>query len=182
MNEKKETNINFGNVNYESLQHYDLMSTCLDVLMDNFSPLEGDFYRLVHNPIIDNDNLPQGFQIYEPLTRNSVQMPKQIAFDAPDDEKLEFLESLALSYNVSDELLKQFALTHYKQRRTPQGKASFKKKFGEYIVKVHITKNNGLVENFVGEGGHINILPFNNFDIAVNMDLNYGFRKINLGD
>lgn len=182
MNEKKETNINFGNVNYESLQHYDLMLNCLDIVRDDYQLQEGDYYRVVHCPIDINDNLAQRFQKFDSLVSTSISLPEQIANNAPIDEKRDFLKDLALSFNVSYESLEQFALYNYNKRKSITSRDLLKNKWGKFIVKVHITPECGLVEKNIGKDGHVNILPFEGFDLSQLIDKEFGYKEIEFED
>lgn len=78
---------------------------------------DGVYFRLVHNPLHPNDDIPQPLQQWGGLTSGRAALPTKVQKGSSVDEQWEQVRNYSPSYNVSDEKLASFFLRMLDRRK-----------------------------------------------------------------
>lgn len=140
----------------------------------------GTYYRLVHNPLHPNDDIPQPLQQWESLTQEQVKLPTQLAGNSSIDEQWEQVRNYSPSYNISDEKLAAYFNKMLARRKNDRQRQRLLDKKGDTIIAVHLTPNDGLIQKAADENpeGHVVFQPFSDFKLEEHIDNTFEPRKL----
>lgn len=100
----------------------DALENCDEAIEKYMCEPNGVYYRLVHNPLHPNDELPQPLQKWDALTTEEVALPTKISEGSSIDDKWAQTRNYSPSYNMSDEKLAAYFLGILDKRRTDRQK------------------------------------------------------------
>jgi hypothetical protein len=125
----------------------------MDVIDAKYEAKDVSLYRWSHNPLVDDDNLPQIFQELDSRSVDDLLVP---ALDDPIEVKEEYVSKFTLScFDTPENAEKLYhRLT---EKRSAERIKKFEEQKGNYIVKVDIKKDNAL-KDATRDNGHTQIL------------------------
>lgn len=152
---------------------------CDEAIEEFMTEPNGTYYRLVHNPIIPNDDLPQPLQEWEGLTKERVSIEETLPDGSSLEEQWEQVQNYSPSYNISDEKLAMFFLNQLDRRRTDKQKQKLLKKKGNTIVAVKLTPEDGKIQREADEDtGHVVFQPYEDFNISDHLDESFEPKRL----
>lgn len=133
----------------QMLAHNDYLEPFLDVIEEEYKPMDISLYRWVHNPLNSDDFKPQIYQESNPVSPEDVKVPPA---DASKAVILEYTDRFTLSnYTTPENAINEWVNTI--KRRT-KGKSEAKKQAiiekwkkakGQYVVKVDYTQETAII-------------------------------------
>ena len=169
-------NIKLSEAN-KKYKYADILEGCEEAIEKNMKPPSGVYYRLVHDPLHPNDDLPQPLQQWDALTEGKTELSHQLPKDSSIKDQWDHVQTYSPSYNESDEKLAAYFLKEYDRRKTIKQKEKFLNKKGDTIVAVKLTPNDGLISD-IEENGHCVFLPFEGFKLEDHIDESWGSQKL----
>lgn len=181
----KENNIKNESVdgktqNNKSFKYSDALENCDEAIEKYMSEPNGVYFRLVHNPLHPNDDIPQPLQQWGGLTSGQAALPTKVQKGSSVDDQWEQVRNYSPSYNVSDEKLASFFLRMLDRRKNDKQKQRLLDKKGDTIIAVRLTPNDGLIQESpdVNPDGHLVFQPFEGFNIEEHIDDTFKPRKL----
>lgn len=181
----KKNNIENGSVkrkaqSKKSFKYADVLENCEEAIGKYMSEPNGVYYRLVHNPLHPNDDIPQPLQQWDVLTLEQSTLSTKIQKGSSVDDQWEQVRNYSPSYNVSDEKLAAFFLEMLDRRKNDRQKQKLLDKKGDTIIAVRLTPNDGLIQTSPDDNpdGHLVFLPFEGFNIDEHIDNTFEPRKL----
>lgn len=141
---------------------------------------DGVYYRLVHNPLHPNDDIPQPLQQWDALTSEQVVLTTKVPKESSIKEQWEQVRIYSPSYNVSDVKLAESFLGMLDRRKNDRQKQRLLDKKGDTIIAVRLTPNDGLIQTNPDDNpdGHVVFQPFEGFNIEEHIDDTFEPRKL----
>lgn len=175
MDEEKEQSFETMNdKGVEDLRYYEQIAQYEDVLQAKYSPQNKTVYRMMHNPMTEDDGKPQVEQSFNQHSKPKVLF---LPHDAPLEVKKEVVDAFALSVFDSASECESFMMGIALSRRSAIQRARFVEKKGDYVTKITLTESDGWLENEANKDGHRNFHPYKDFDLSKHIGDAY---KINL--
>lgn len=164
----------------KSFKYADALENCDEAIEKYMSEPKGVYYRLVHNPLHPNDDIPQPLQQWDGLTSEQAMLSTKVQKGSSIDDQWEQVRNYSPSYNVSDEKLAAFFLGMLDKRRNDRQKQRLLNKKGDTIIAVRLTPNDGLIQTCPDKNpdGHLVFLPFEGFNIDEHIDNTFEPRKL----
>lgn len=158
----------------------DALENCDEAIEKYMCEPNGVYYRLVHNPLHPNDELPQPLQKWDALTTEEVALPTKISEGSSIDDKWAQTRNYSPSYNMSDGKLAAYFLGILDKRRTDRQKQKLLDKKGDTIVAVRLTPNDGMIQKSPDDNpdGHLVFQPFEGFSLKEHIDDTFEPRKL----
>lgn len=121
---EKEQNINnIGTEdNCKSFKYADALEDCDEAIEKFMGKPDGVYFRLVHNPLHPNDDIPQPLQKWDGLTQDRVPLSTKVPKGSPVEVQWEQVRNYSPSYNISDEKLAGYFLNMLDRRKTEKQK------------------------------------------------------------
>ena len=154
------------------------IANCSEAIIENFKPLVGKYFRLVHKPIDENDSKVQAEQVFLGLDNTNTKVSDRIDDEASIEDKLEQVKDWSLSFNISDRLLAEFMLNQYDARKSETSKANFLLRKGDSIAQFDFPLGTGIVEKDADEGGHVVIQLYEDINLDDYMDEEFGYVSL----
>lgn len=153
---------------------------CEDALETLMSSPNGVYYRVVHDPIIDDDDVPQNLQEYKRLTQTIVELPSSIPPGSSLEDQWKQVSEYSLSFNVSEEKLAIFFNGMLGRRKNESQKKRLLEKKGNTIRAFRLTPKDGKIQTIPDENGHLVFQPYEDFKLEDHIE--YSFKPRNLSD
>ena len=165
---------------YKSFKYADALENCDEAIEKYMSEPDGVYYRLVHNPLHPNDDIPQPLQQWDALTSEQVALSTKVPKDTTIEDQWEQVRIYSPSYNVSDAKLAAFFLGMLNTRKNDRQKQRLLDKKGDTIIAVRLTPNDGLIQTNPDDNpdGHVVFQPFEGFNIEEHIDDTFKPRKL----
>ncbi len=150
-----------------------------------FVPVDGTMYRLVHDPINENDYKVQSEQEFEGIANTRLDLPFTVAPGSTIEEQYEHLKEWMLSFYLDDEKLADDMLRYFSKRKSAASKEKFKKKMGFNIAKYNMFPRVGAMQRepdpnshlVVAEYAGINLEDFRDKEFGLKPLADYGYEK-----
>lgn len=164
----------------KSFKYADALKNCDEAIEKYMIEPNGVYYRLVHNPLHPNDDIPQPLQQRDGLTSKQVTLATKVQKGSSVDDQWEQVRNYSPSYNVSDEKLASFFLEMLDRRKNDRQKQRLLDKKGDTIIAVRLTPNDGLIQTCPDDNpdGHLVFQPFEGFNIEEHIDDTFEPRKL----
>lgn len=163
----------------KTFKRHDKLVGCDDAIKEYYIPIEStiSLYRVVHEPIAQNDFLVQSEQTFPGLT-NSSTFPETINPNSSIEEQNDHIQDWSLSFNLNQSSLEKYFLEQYNRRKTSIQKENFKSRKGTKIAKFDLKPEVGLIQKEPDENGHIVVIEYEGINIGNYIDKEYGFKTI----
>lgn len=182
--------VGIGNIKRESthkkalsdkpFKYADALENCDEAIEKYMGEPDGVYYRLVHNPLHPNDDIPQPLQQWDGLTKEQVKLPTRVPKGSSLEEQWEQVRNYSPSYNVSDKKLASFFLGMYDKRKNDRQKQKLLDKKGDTIMAIRLSPNDGLIQTCPDDNpdGHLVFQPFNDFVLEEHIEYSFEPRKL----
>ena len=179
MGEGKGTK-NRGGDPYRVFKYAEALEGCEEAIDKFMGEPNGVYYRLVHDPLHPNDEIPQPLQEWEGLTVGQVPLPTKLGKGKSVEEQWEHVRNYSPSYNVSDEKLARFFLSMLDKRKTERQKQKLLDKKGDTIVAVRLNPDDGRIQQRPDDTpeGHLVFQPFEGFEMSEHIDYTFEPKKL----
>ncbi len=137
----------------------------------------GVYYRLVHNPIIENDELPNPLQKWNSLTDNKVELKHQVKENSSIAEQWQHIQEYSPSYYASDSALAEVFVSIWDKRKRQKDKDRLLEKKGDTIIAVELTPSDGKI-SWPDENGHVVFAPYEDFRLEEHIDKTWEPKKL----
>lgn len=151
---------------------------CNEALETMFIPANGKFYRVVHNPLQDNDSLVQSEQHFEGLAPSMSDLPETIEKGSSVEVQYDHIKGWSLSFNISERQLADNYWKYYKKRNTDSQRANYVMRKGDSIACYQLTPEAGLVQKDTDDDGHTVLVEYDDFTMEDYRDKEYGFKSL----
>lgn len=152
-----------GTIELRKFKRSDKFVGCNDALELCFKPAEGNYFRVVHNPPVLNDQLVQSEQIFEGLTPSMANLPEVIAVGSSLEDQFDHIADWSLSFNISDEQLAEMYWGGYDKRKTETQKQNYVTRKGDVMALYHFTPRAGFIQRQPDDDGHVVLVEFDDF-------------------
>lgn len=156
----------------------DHIQGCEEGLWVYYQPANEVFYRLVHNPINPNDQIPKSLRKIESLVEEEIDLDVEIVEQQLSiEEQKSVLNDFGLSGFVSEEQLRQFMLKYVK-RQSKKQLPEWLENMGDSIAKYNLLPEVGYIEKDADEKGHKNLHYYNGIDLDDYRDEAFGYHPL----
>ncbi len=138
---------------------------------------DGVYYRLSHNPIIENDELPNPLQKWDNLAGTTEELKHQIEENSPIETQWIQVQGYSPSYFISDDALAKFFIGELHRRKTQRQKEKLLERKGDTIIAVKLTPNDGRISS-PDEKGHVVFAPYKDFKLEEHQDKTWEPKKL----
>lgn len=178
--DKKDESVGGMTQGNKSFKYADALENCDEAIEKYMSEPDGVYYRLVHNPLHPNDDIPQPLQQWDALTSEQVVLTTKVPKESSIEEQWEQVRIYSPSYNVSDVKLAESFLVMLDRRKNDRQKQRLLDKKGDTIIAVRLTPNDGLIQTNPDDNpdGHVVFQPFEEFNIEEHIDDTFEPRKL----
>lgn len=151
---------------------------CEEGLWFYYEPANEIFYRLVHNPINPNDQIPKSLRKVESLTAEQIDIDAEIEKKQFSiDEQLDLLADFGLSGFESEEQLKKFMMKLIGKKSKKQIQ-EFLDNMGDSIAKYNLLPEVGYIEKKADDKGHKNLHYYDGINLDEYRDEAYGYHPL----
>ncbi len=177
---QKDGGVNGKARSNKPFKYADALENCDEAIEKYMSEPDGVYYRLVHNPLHPNDDIPQPLQQWEGLTSEQAALPTKIPKESSIEEQWQQVRNYSPSYNVSDEKLATFFLGMLDRRKNDRQRQRLLDKKGDTIIAVRLTPNDGLIQTCPDDNpdGHLVFQPYEGFNIEEHIEDAFEPRKL----
>lgn len=164
----------------KSFKYADALENCEEAIEKYMSEPNGVYYRLVHNPLHPNDDIPQPLQQWDALTSEQAVLATKVPEASSVKDQWEQVRNYSPSYNESDEKLAAFFLGMLDRRKNDRQKQRLLDKKGDTIIAVRLTPNDGLIQTRPDDNpdGHVVFQPYEGFNLEEHVDNTFEPRKL----
>lgn len=149
------------------------LTGCEEAIKKYMTPPEGVYYRVVHDPFEDIDELPAPVRNWSNMANDEITLSVAEVPKDTIEQQWDMVKNYSPSYNVSIERLANFMLSMYNRRRTESQKQRFIANMGDTIVPVRLGKEDGMIQatpEVEGNPGHVVFQPYEDFDMNSHID------------
>ena len=143
-----------------------------------FVPADGTMYRLVHDPINENDYKVQSEQEFEGIANTRSDLPFTVAPDSTIEEQYEHLKDWMLSFYLDDEKLAEDMLRYFSKRKTVASKEIFKKKMGFNVAKYNMIPLVGAMQREPDTNSHLVVAEYADINLEDYRDKAFGLKPL----
>ena len=151
---------------------------CEEAFWLYYEPANEVYFRLVHNPVRKEDQIPKSLRQVESLTEEQVDLDaetEEVALTM--QEQYDKLYDFGLSGFVSEEQLRVFMKMLIKDK-TPKQLKSWLRNMGDSIAKYNLLPEAGYIEKNPNDMGHKNLFLFKEVDLEEYRDIAFGLRLL----
>lgn len=149
-----------------------------DALGAYFVPADGEMYRVVHDPVIENDYRVQNEQEFEGIANTRLDLPYTVAPGSTIEDQLEHLKENMLSFYLDDEKLAEEMLGYYDKRKTTAAKEKFKKKMGFSVAKYNMLPEVGVMQREADPNTHLVVAEYEGVNLEDYRDKEFGLKPL----
>lgn len=143
-----------------------------------FVPADGTMYRLVHDPINENDYKVQSEQEFEGIANTRSDLPFTVAPDSTIEEQYEHLKDWMLSFYLDDEKLAEDMLRYFSKRKTVASNEIFKKKMGFNVAKYNMIPLVGAMQREPDTNSHLVVAEYADINLEDYRDKAFGLKPL----
>ncbi len=152
-----------GSVELCQFKRADKLVGCNEAIEQKFEPAEGDYFRVVHNPPDQNDQLVQSEQEFEGLVPSMTNIPDTIAPGSTLEEQFEHIADWSLSFNIDASLLAGNYWGGYNRRKNENQKKNYVTRKGDVMALYRFTPRAGYIQREPDDNGHVVLVEFDDF-------------------
>ena len=151
------------------------LTGCEEVIQKYMVSPDGVYYRVVHDPFDNIDELPNPVRKWSNMSSDEVAL--SMASIPKDDlqQQWDNVKNYSPSFNISADLLINFMQTMYGKRKTDTQKQRFIANMGDTIVPVYLGKEDGMIQatpESTVNPGHVVFQPYGDFNMDEHIDWN----------
>lgn len=151
---------------------------CEEAFWLYYEPANEVYFRLVHNPVREEDQIPKSLQKASRLTEEEIDLDAEVGEAALSmQEQLEKLNDFGLSGFVTEKQLREFMEPYFKGMK-PKQRQSRLKSMGDSIAKYDLLPEVGYIEKNPNDMGHKNLFLFKEVDLEEYRDIEFGLRLL----
>lgn len=143
-----------------------------------FVPADGTMYRLVHDPINENDYKVQSEQEFEGIANTKSDLPFTVAPGSTIEEQFEHLKEWMLSFYLDDEKLAEDMWRYYSKRKTAVSKENFKTKMGFNVAKYNMLPLVGAMQRAPDTNSHLVVAEYAGINLEDYRDKAFGLKPL----
>ena len=143
-----------------------------------FIPADGVMYRLVHDPVNENDYRVQNEQEFDGIANTRSDLPFTVAPGSTKEEQYEHLKEWMLSYYLDDERLAKDMLRYHDKRKTDAAKEKFKAKMGFSVAKYNMLPEVGVMQREPDPNTHLVVAEYEDINLEDYRDKEFGLKPL----
>lgn len=143
-----------------------------------FIPADGVMYRLVHDPVNENDYRVQNEQEFDGIANTRSDLPFTVAPGSTKEEQFEHLKEWMLSYYLDDERLAKDMLRYHDKRKTDAAKEKFKAKMGFSVAKYNMLPEVGVMQREPDPNTHLVVAEYEDINLEDYRDKEFGLKPL----
>lgn len=149
-----------------------------EALKAYFIPADGVMYRLVHDPVNENDYRVQNEQAFDGIANTRSDLSFTVAPGSTKEEQFEHLKEWMLSYYLDDERLAKDMLRYHDKRRTDAAKEKFKAKMGFSVAKYNMLPEVGVMQREPDPNTHLVVAEYEDINLEDYRDKEFGLKPL----
>ena len=143
-----------------------------------FIPADGVMYRLVHDPVNENDYRVQNEQEFDGIANTRSDLPFTVAPGSTKEEQFEHLKEWMLSYYLDDERLAKDMLRYHDKRKTDAAKEKFKAKMGFSVAKYNMLPEVGVMQREPDPNTQLVVAEYEDINLEDYRDKEFGLKPL----
>ena len=143
-----------------------------------FIPADGVMYRLVHDPVNENDYRVQNEQEFDGIANTRSDLLFTVAPGSTKEEQFEHLKEWMLSYYLDDERLAKDMLRYHDKRKTDAAKEKFKAKMGFSVAKYNMLPEVGVMQREPDPNTHLVVAEYEDINLEDYRDKEFGLKPL----
>lgn len=151
---------------------------CEEGLWFYYKPANEVFYRLVHNPINPNDQIPKSLRTVESLTEEQIDIEGEIAKEQLSiEDQLDLLAGFGLSGFESEEQLR-VRMQSFVKGKSKKQLEKWLDNMGDSIAKYNLLPEVGYIEKKADDKGHKNLHYYDGINLDEYRDEEFGYHPL----
>lgn len=171
-------NVTPSRFDFTKLKRADKFVGAEEALYLYFVPADGTLYRLVHDPINENDYKVQSEQEFEGIANTRSDLPFTIAPNSTIEEQYKHLKDWMLSFYLDDEKLAEDMWRYFSRRKTAASQNNFKIKMGFNVAKYNMLPQMGVMQREPDPNSHLVIAEYVNINLDDYRDKSFGLKPL----
>ena len=149
-----------------------------EALAAYFIPADGVMYRVVHDPIVENDYRVQNEQEFEGIASTRSELPFTVAPGSPIEEQYEHLKEWMLSYYLDEEKLAESYWKYHDKRKTSAARETYKIKKGTAVAKYNMLPEVGIMQREADPNTHLVVAEYEDINLEDYRDKEFGLKPL----
>lgn len=162
----------------KKLKRSEMFVGCEEALEAYFVPADGTMYRLVHDPVNENDYRVQNEQEFHGIANTNSNLPFTIAPGSPIEEQYEHLREWMLSYYLDEMQLAEDMWGYLDKRKSPAAKEKFKEKKGFSVAKYNMLPEVGIMQRNPDPNTHLVVAEYDGINLEDYRDDEFGLKSL----
>lgn len=143
-----------------------------------FVPADGLMYRVVHNPVNENDYRVQSEQEFEGIANTQSDLPYTVAPGSAIEEQYEHLRDWMLSYYLDDKQLADDYWGYHDKRMTSGARENYKTKRGTVVAKYKMLPVVGVMQRDPDPNSHLVVAEYEDINLEDYRDKEFGLKPL----
>lgn len=149
-----------------------------DALEAYFIPAEGVMYRVVHNPVNENDYRVQSEQEFEGIANTRSDLPYTVIPGSTIEDQYEHLRDWMLSYYLDDKKMAEDVWGYIDKRKTPAAKEKLKTRMGFHVAKYNMLPEVGVMQREPDPNTHLVVAEYEGINLEDYRDKEFGLKPL----
>lgn len=149
-----------------------------DALAAYFIPADGVMYRVVHEPVNENDYRVQSEQEFEGIANTQSDLPYTVAPGSTLEEQYDHLKDWMLSYYLDDKQLADDYWKYHDKRKTSAARENYKIKRGTAVAKYNMLPEVGVMQREADPNTHLVVAEYEGIDLENYRDKEFGLKPL----
>lgn len=143
-----------------------------------FIPADGVMYRVLHDPVNENDYRVQSEQEFEGIANTRSDLPFTVAPGSSMEEQYEHLKDWMLSFYIDDVRLAEDYWKYHDTRRTTGSRENYKIKKGTVVAKYNMLPEVGLMQREPDPNTHLVVAEYEDINLEDYRDKEFGLKPL----